>query len=143
MDIKCKASRSYNMSKIRSKNTNPEIITRKLLYSKGIRYRCNVKGLPGKPDIAIKKYKLIIEVMGCYWHGHKECKYFVEPKSNVKFWKNKIKSNIERDQKNFIKLNKMGYKVFYIWECHIKTENFKIINEAISYISNRKSIKKS
>ena len=94
MDVHSKEIRSYNMSRIKSKNTKPEEIVRKFLFSKGFRYRKNDKSLFGHPDIVLPKYKTVIFVNGCFWHGHEDCKYFVWPKSNEEFWKKKIGSNI-------------------------------------------------
>lgn len=119
-DIKTKESRSYNMSQIKGKNTKPEEIVRKYLFSKGYRYRKNDKRLPGSPDIVLPKYRTVIFVNGCFWHGHSDCKYFVWPQSNAEFWKEKIVSNIERDQRNYDKLLTLGWKVQVIWECNLK-----------------------
>ena len=98
MDNHSKKVRSYNMSRIRSTNSKPEDIVRKYLFSKGLRYRKNVKTLPGKPDVVLKKYKTVIFVNGCFWHGHQGCKYFVMPKSNTEYWNKKITGNVERDK---------------------------------------------
>ena len=111
------------MSKIRSVNTKPEIIVRKNLYKKGFRYRINNKALPGKPDITILKYKLIIDVRGCFWHGHENCRDGHVPKTNSKFWVNKFEQNKIRDQKNLNKLKDMGFNVFILWECEINKKN--------------------
>ena len=97
MDVHSKETRSYNMSRIRSKNTKPEEIVRKHLFSLGFRYRKNDKRYPGTPDIVLPKYKTVIFINGCFWHGHSGCKYFVVPKSNTEFWQNKIAANIARD----------------------------------------------
>ena len=97
MDVHSKETRSYNMSRIRSKNTKPEEIVRKHLFSLGFRYRKNDKRDPGTPDIVLPKYKTVIFINGCFWHGHSGCKYFVVPKSNTEFWQNKIAANIARD----------------------------------------------
>ena len=113
-------TRSYNMSQIRSKNTKPEEIVRKFLFSKGFRYRKNDKKLPGKPDIVLPKYKTIIMVNGCFWHKHEGCKYFVWPKNNAEFWKEKINRNIERDYINQLELRNLGWKVIIVWECELK-----------------------
>ena len=99
MDVHDKKTRSYNMSRIKGKNTKPEELVRKYLFSQGFRYRKNDKKLPGSPDIVLPKYKTVIFVNGCFWHGHKGCKHFVWPKSNEAFWKNKIETNIARDKK--------------------------------------------
>ena len=115
--------RKFNMSRIRSKNTCPEIIVRKYLYHKGIRYRINSKKLPGKPDIVIRKYNTVIYVNGCFWHGHKNCKKFILPKTNVDYWERKIRNNIKRDKKNLNILRSVGWNVFVIWECQIMDIN--------------------
>ena len=120
MDVHSKEIRSYNMSRIKSKNTKPEEIVRKYLFSKGFRYRKNDKRYPGSPDIVLPKYKTVIFVNGCFWHGHKGCKYFVVPKTNTDFWINKINRNIERDDENQKKLCIMGWKVIVLWECQLK-----------------------
>ena len=127
------------MSRIRNKNTNPEIFVRKYLSTQGIKYRCNVKTLPGSPDIAIKKYKTAILVNGCFWHSHKNCKDFKVPNSNINFWKKKLSENVLRDKKNIEKIMCLGFKVFTIWECQIKSKNFSEIDKAIKHIKSDKS----
>ena len=107
------------MSHIRSKNTKPEEIVRKYLFSKGLRYRKNVKKLPGCPDIVLKKYNAVIFVNGCFWHKH-DCGRFVWPSSNIEYWQRKIERNIERDQNNVKELKNIGWRVFIIWECELK-----------------------
>ena len=116
-DVHSPEVRSYNMSRIRGKDTKPEEITRKFLFSQGFRYRKNVSTLPGKPDIVLPKYKACIFVNGCFWHKHDGCKYFVWPKSNAEFWKAKIEGNVKRDISNQAELKKMGWRVFVVWEC--------------------------
>ena len=118
MDKLSKEKRSWNMSRIRSKNTAPELAVRIYLFSKGIRYRVNVK-IPGKPDIAIKKIKTAVFVNGCFWHGHENCKDSGIPKSNTKFWKTKIESNMARDRRNIELLTNNGWRVVTIWECEL------------------------
>lgn len=108
------------MSRIKGKNTNPEETIRKYLFSQGFRYRKNDKRLPGSPDIVLPKYKTVIFVNGCFWHGHTGCKYFVWPKSNADFWKKKIGSNVARDAKNCRQLKECGWKVLIVWECELK-----------------------
>ncbi len=120
MDVHDKKTRSYNMSRIKGRNTKPEELVRKYLFSKGFRYRKNDKRLPGSPDIVLPKYKTCIFVNGCFWHGHKGCKYFVWPQNNADFWESKIIANIERDRKKEAELNERGWKVLVIWECQLK-----------------------
>lgn len=120
MDVHDKQIRSYNMSQIKAKDTKPEEIVRKYLFSKGFRYRKNVKKLPGTPDIVLKKYHTVIFVNGCFWHGHKGCKRFVWPKSNSEFWKNKIETNVFRDKRNIEELEKLGWHICVVWECSLK-----------------------
>jgi len=107
------------MSHIRSKNTKPEEIVRKYLFSKGLRYRKNVRKLPGCPDIVLKKYKAVVFVNGCFWHKH-DCGRFVWPASNVEYWHGKIERNVARDQESYRQLGNMGWRVFVIWECQLK-----------------------
>lgn len=120
MDVHSKEVRSYNMSCIKGKNTKPEEIVRKYLFSKGFRYRKNDKRYPGTPDIVLPKYKTVIFVNGCFWHGHEGCKYYVVPKSNTEFWIEKITHNIERDNEKADRLQDMGLKVITVWECELK-----------------------
>lgn len=108
------------MAAVKGKDTKPEMIVRKYLFSRGLRYRVNNKRLPGSPDIVLKKYKTVVFVDGCFWHGHKDCKYFRLPKSNADFWRHKIAMNIARDYVNNVDLNLAGWKVIRIWECEIK-----------------------
>lgn len=120
MDNHSKETRSYNMSRIGSTNTKPEETVRKFLFSNGLRYRKNDKRYVGKPDIVLPKYRTIIFVNGCFWHGHENCKYFAMPKSNTDYWENKIKRNIERDKKNISFLESQGWRVIVVWECELK-----------------------
>ena len=119
-DVHDADTRSYNMSCVKSKNTKPEIWVRKYLFACGFRYRINVKKLPGTPDIVLPKYKTAIFVNGCFWHGHKNCRYFVIPKPRPEWWLDKINRNIDRDQANILALKKSGWRVITIWECQLK-----------------------
>ena len=110
------------MSRIKGKDTKPEEIVRKYLFSMGLRYRKNASELPGKPDIVFPKYKACVFVNGCFWHKHDGCKYFVWPKSNVEFWKEKITKNVERDEKSRALLQDAGWRVIVVWECELKKE---------------------
>jgi DNA mismatch endonuclease (patch repair protein) len=121
-DVHSKDTRSYNMSQIRSKDTKPELVIRKILFSKGYRYRLHRKDLPGKPDIVLARYKTVIFVHGCFWHGHEGCKYFVVPKTRTEWWQNKINRNKSLDIMNAAKLQEMGWKVIEIYECELKKE---------------------
>ena len=120
MDVHNKKVRSYNMSRIKGKNTKPEELVRKYLFSKGFRYRKNYRKLPGSPDIVLPKYRTVIFVNGCFWHGHKGCNYFVWPQNNADFWKAKIEANIERDIRKENDLINRGWNVITIWECQLK-----------------------
>ena len=121
-DVHNTETRSYNMSQIKGKDTKPEEIVRKYLFSKGFRYKKNVSNLPGKPDIVLSKYKTCIFVNGCFWHKHEGCKYFVWPKNNAEFWKEKIEKNTARDKQNFARLESEGWRVLIIWECQLKAK---------------------
>ncbi len=123
------------MSKISGKETKPEVLVRKYLFAQGFRYRKNVKDLPGKPDIVLPKYKTVVFVNGCFWHGHKNCKRSTLPTSNTQFWKEKISKNILRDSENVQKLMNMGYKVLTVWQCELtaKTRE-KRLNKLIKHI---------
>ena len=120
MDKLDKNKRSCLMAKIKQKNTEPEIIVRHFLYSKGFRYRINLKSLPGSPDIVLPKYKTVIFVHGCFWHGH-TCKAGHLPTSNLDYWKLKIEKNIERDRKKNEELEMQGWNVIVVWQCEVKT----------------------
>ena len=123
-DNHTKEVRSRNMSHIRSTNTKPEEKVRKYLFSKGFRYRKNVRSLPGCPDIVLSKYKTVIFVNGCFWHKH-DCSRFVWPSSNEDYWRAKISGNVRRDIKNHAELEMLGWKVLVVWECQLKRKNFE------------------
>ena len=122
-DVHTTEVRSYNMSRIRSKDTKPELLVRKFLFSKGFRYRLHDKTLPGKPDIVLPKYKTVIFIHGCFWHGHNGCKYFVAPKTRTEWWLKKIEGNKQKDIENFNKLQVLGWSVLAVYECDLKTNN--------------------
>ncbi|MGH2553112.1 MAG: very short patch repair endonuclease [Chitinophagaceae bacterium] len=119
-DVHDKKTRSYNMSRIRSGNTKPEMLVRKFLHANGFRYSLHKKTLSGKPDIVLPKYKTVIFVHGCFWHGHKNCKYFVVPKTRTGWWLEKINSNKANDEKAVKALRKDGWEVIVVWECGLK-----------------------
>lgn len=134
MDIWDKKKRSEVMSKIRSKNTKPEMTMRKALFAKGLRYRINYKKLPGKPDIVFPKYKTAIFVHGCFWHGHDVgCIDSHIPKTNTDYWTEKITKNKERDKNNVIQILSMGWKVMTIWDCEIQQkDNIEVLIQRIT-----------
>lgn len=133
MDNHTKEVRSYNMSRIRSINSKPEELVRKYLFSQGLRYRKNVKRLPGKPDIVLSKYKTIVFVNGCFWHGHKGCRYFVMPKSNTEYWNKKIDNNVKRDELVYQQLSELGWNVIKVWECELKKDKREKTLEYLYY----------
>ena len=134
-DVHTKEVRSYNMSQIRSKNTKPELVVRKYLFAKGFRYKLYQKDLPGKPDIVLPKYRTVIFVHGCFWHGHEGCKYFVVPKTRTVWWLNKINGNKANDAKKVQTLAQAGWKVLIVWECQLKPAKLeKTIGELIMKI---------
>ncbi len=109
------------MAAIKGKDTKPELIVRKYLFSRGLRFRIQVRKLPGRPDIVLPKYKTVIFVDGCFWHGHEGCKYYRLPKSNIDFWRAKIERNTARDARNEAELRSQGWRVLRVWECDIRT----------------------
>ena len=135
-DIMTPEQRSRCMSHIHSKNTKPEILVRKELFRRGYRYRINVSNLPGKPDIVLPKYKTVIFVNGCFWHGHEGCKYFVLPKTNAVFWENKIRQTQQRDASAILALHNIGWKIIVIWECELLNEVYaKTIKKIIKMLN--------
>lgn len=123
VDTFSKETRSYVMSRIKCKDTKPEIIVRSYLFSRGLRFRKNDKRYPGSPDIVLPKYKTIVFVHGCFWHLHEGCKYARIPKSNVDYWEKKLYRNRERDKHNQKELEKMGWNVITVWGCELKKDN--------------------
>lgn len=121
-DRMTKEERHRCMAAIKGRNTRPEMTVRKYLFSRGLRYRVNVKKLPGSPDIVLRKYGVVVFVDGCFWHGHKDCKLYRLPLTNVEFWKGKVAKNTARDYVNNVDLELEGWRVIRIWECEIKTK---------------------
>ena len=119
-DILTSSQRSHCMSRIRGKNTKPEILVRKGLHARGFRFRLHNKKLPGSPDIVLPKYGVVIMVNGCFWHGHKGCRHATKPRSNVEFWETKITRNRHRDEVTEAHLLALGWHVITIWECELK-----------------------
>ena len=125
MDKISKEARSRNMAAIKSRDTKPELTIRRFLHENGFRFRLHRKDLPGKPDIVLPKYKTVIFVNGCFWHGHKNCKYFVIPKTRTKWWYDKIFGNKKLDKKNSKTLSNMGWKIITVFECNLRKDKIK------------------
>jgi DNA mismatch endonuclease, patch repair protein len=124
-DVHDSTVRSYNMSQIKSKDTKPEILVRKFLFSMGFRFKLHDNKLPGKPDIILPKLRTVIFVNGCFWHGHQNCNYYVVPKTRTDFWVKKIEENRQRDIKNFSQLKEEGWNVLSIFECELRNKRQK------------------
>lgn len=140
-DVHDKQTRSYNMSRIKGKDTKPEIQVRKFLFANGFRYKLHDKKLSGKPDIVLPKLRTAIFIHGCFWHGHENCRYFVVPKTRTKFWLNKIAGNKQRDLENFSQLKNEGWKVLTIFECELKTQKQeKTLNKILTRLNKISSV---
>ena len=137
MDKLTKEQRHRCMASIRGKNTKPEMLVRRFLFSRGFRYRLNHPRLPGRPDIVLRKYRTVIFVNGCFWHGHEGCKHYVVPKSNTEFWIAKIERNRARDIDEQHKLAAMGWHCITVWECQLKPAIRKNTLESLVYTLNR------
>lgn len=124
MDRLTPEKRSWNMSRIKSKDTTPERVVRSFLHRNGFRFRLHVKDLPGKPDIVLPKYKTVIEVRGCYWHRHEGCKDATVPSTNAEFWQKKFAENVARGQRTEQELKSLGWNVIVVWECEVKRNIF-------------------
>ena len=124
MDSLTKEKRSWNMSRIRSNDTTPELVVRSFLFRHGFRFRLHVKNLPGHPDIVLPKYRAVVEVRGCFWHRHPGCRQATMPSTNVEFWQEKFKRNVERDRNTEKQLKELGWNLIVVWECELKNEGF-------------------
>ena len=133
MDKLTKEQRHRCMSAIKSKSTKPELLVRKFLFSRGFRYRLNHPRLPGHPDLVLRKYRTVIFVNGCFWHGHEGCKSYKLPKTNVVFWKNKIMRNQSRDIEEMRQLASMGWHCITVWECQLKPKVRQQTLDALEY----------
>lgn len=132
-----KEQRRHCMAQIRGKGTKPEMVVRKFLFGHGFRYRLNHPWLPGHPDIVLRKYRSVIFVNGCFWHGHEGCRYYVVPKSNTEFWKAKIARNRTRDIEEQRRLASMGWHCITVWECQLKPAVREQTLESLAYTLNR------
>ena len=126
VDIVDQATRSRMMAGIHGKNTKPELLVRKYLHSKGLRFRLHVKNLPGKPDLVFPKYRAVVFVHGCFWHQHANCKYATMPSSRTDFWSTKLSDNVMRDQRQFAALDVLGWRVYVVWECELRESSSKL-----------------
>ena len=120
MDVKTPAQRSWNMSRIRSQDTKPELLIRSFLYQYGFRFRLHEKSLPGSPDIVLPKYRTVIEIRGCFWHRHPGCKVATTPSSNVDFWNTKFERNVARDKRNEVAISNLGWNLIVVWGCQVR-----------------------
>lgn len=140
-DVLTPQQRHRCMSHIRSKATKPEMLVRRWLWSHGYRYRLNVKSVPGKPDIVMRKYRTAIFVNGCFWHGHEGCKQFVLPKTNTAFWQAKIDRNRERDRQNATLLRSNGWQVITLWACSLTKDKLENTMQQVSIALNYNFLK--
>ena len=131
-DVHTPEQRHKNMAAIHSSSTKPELKLRRALWSLGFRYRINEKDLPGKPDIVLPKFRTVVFVHGCFWHGHKGCKYYTVPKTNTEFWTAKVTRNQQRDQEVWRQLEAKGWAVIIVWECELKKKDLSETVERVA-----------
>jgi DNA mismatch endonuclease (patch repair protein) len=136
MDVLLKEQRHRCMSAIHAKNTKPELLVRHYLFSRGFRYRLNDPRLPGHPDLVLRKYRTVVFVNGCFWHGHEGCKYFRLPQTNTEFWQAKITRNAERDKLMQKKLAVLGWHCITVWECQLKPKVREQTLESLAFTLN-------
>jgi DNA mismatch endonuclease (patch repair protein) len=133
-DVHTPAQRSFNMSRIRGRDTKPERLLRSLFHRAGLRFRKNVTSLPGKPDIVLPKHRAVVLVHGCFWHRHSGCRFTTTPKANPSFWAQKFADTVERDRKAEAALRKHGWRVFTVWECELRSQPAKVAGEVARQI---------
>ena len=133
MDVFSREKRKQIMSRISGKNTKPELVVRSLLHNMGYRFRLHRKDLPGKPDIALPKYKKVILVNGCFWHGHIDCPRAKRPATNKKFWREKLDKNMKRDEQSVNNLKELGWDVLVVWTCEVNN-TLKLKNKLFSFL---------
>ena len=134
-DTISKEKRSWNMSRIKGKDTSPEVSVRSFLFRHGFRFRKNVNSLPGRPDIVLPKYRTVIFINGCFWHHHEGCSYATVPKTRTAYWSAKFERNVSNDRKNKLLLEKLGWKVITIWECSLKKDFAVTMTNLIDYLN--------
>jgi len=140
-DVLTPTQRHRCMSNIRSKATKPEMVVRRWLWAHGYRYRLNVKSVPGKPDIVMRKYRTAIFVNGCFWHRHEGCKQFVVPKTNTDFWQTKIEQNRTRDTRNYDELMHAGWQVIVLWQCKLNKQELETTMQSVAVSLNQNLLK--
>mgnify|MGYP002399791076 CR=1 FL=1 len=136
-DVHSPETRSYNMSRIRGKHTKPEMLLRSLLHRAGFRFRIHDARLPGRPDIVLPRYKSVIFVNGCFWHRHEGCKYTTTPKTRKEFWELKFSDTVKRDHTKQNQLQKLGWDVFVVWECELKSDSEIILKYLIEELQKK------
>ena len=137
-DIVDAPTRSAMMAGIRGKNTKPEMLVRRFLHRSGFRFQLHRKDLPGRPDIVLPRYRTVVEVRGCFWHRHENCRFAYMPKSNRAFWEAKLNGNRERDLRNLEKLRELGWRVIEVWECELNDDD--ILNGLPDLIRNAPTV---
>lgn len=133
-DVHTPEQRSYNMSRIKGRDTRPEKTLRSLLHRNGLRFRIHDKRLPGHPDIVLPRYRSIIFVHGCFWHRHPGCRYATVPETRSAFWKEKFKRNVERDRRNILLLEEAGWNPIVVWECELKKDPVSVLEKTLALL---------
>ncbi len=133
MDVFSREKRSQIMSRVSGKNTKPELIVRSSLHNMGYRFRLHRSDLPGKPDITLPKFKKVIFVHGCFWHGHRGCRRSNRPSTNKKFWQEKLDKNMERDKLNIKNLKEFGWDVLVVWTCEVN-DSHELKRKLLSFL---------
>lgn len=126
--------RSWNMSRIKGRNTGPELHLRSLLHRAGFRFRLHVREMPGRPDIVLPRYRSVIFVHGCFWHRHSGCKNTTTPSTRREFWQEKFDGNVSRDERNRAQLETAGWTVLTVWECELKVDAERVVNRLVSQL---------
>jgi DNA mismatch endonuclease (patch repair protein) len=142
VDVVDKITRSRMMAGIRGKDTKPEIALRHALHREGLRYRLHVSGLPGRPDLVFPKHRAAIQIHGCFWHRHGDCRFCTTPGSNKRFWKSKFDETVKRDEKKLTALRKLGWRVAVVWECSVKERGVEAVGQRIvAWLRSNRSFK--
>lgn len=133
-------ARSRNMAAIQAKHTAPELAVRKALFSRGFRYRLHARGLPGRPDIVLRRYCAVVLVHGCFWHAHEGCPYFQLPRTRPEFWKQKLEANVQRDRRDMERLMEIGWRIAVVWECAIRNSTDKVAEELEQFLRGKSQL---